>query len=154
MSRPIFVCVPGASQSPLIYDHVKSALAYYGYEVVPLGLPSVGGNPATYDFTEDVQTIRNYVAQLAETGRDIVLVMHGYSGIPGGEALHGLGKAERDRMGLRGGVVRLVFIMAVCHLLLSFESLLGVKDISPVLKRKILTATKALESQSSGLDGS
>lgn len=129
MSRPTFVCVPGASHSPVIYDPVKSALAYYGYEVVPLGLPSVGGNPATYDFTEDVQTIRNYVAQLAETGRDVILVMHGYSGVPGGEALHGLGKSERERRGLRGGVIRLVFIMAVCHCSALFLFFVGLRRL-------------------------
>jgi pimeloyl-ACP methyl ester carboxylesterase len=115
MSRPTFVCVPGAAHSPIIYDPVKSALAYHGYEVVPLSLPSVGGTSATYDFTEDVRTIRNYIAQLADTGRDVILVMHGYSGIPGGEALRGLAKSDRERRGLRGGVIRLVFIMAVCY---------------------------------------
>lgn len=36
----------------------------------------------------------------------------GYGGLPGAEALQGLGKAERARRGLRGGVVRLVFIMS------------------------------------------
>ena len=113
MSRPTFVCIPEASLSPIIYDPVKSALLYHGYEVVPLGLPSIGGEPATYDFTEDVLAIRNYITTVAETGRDIILVMHGYAGVPGGEALHGLGKIEREQRGLRGGVVRLVFIMAV-----------------------------------------
>ena len=122
MSRPIFVCVPGASHSPLIYDPVKSALAYYGYEVTPIALPSVGGSPATYDFTEDVREIRNYVAQLADSGRDVILVMHGYGGLPGSEALHGLGKEEREQRGLRGGVVRLVFIMSVSTLLSPFLS--------------------------------
>jgi hypothetical protein len=74
----------------------------------------VGGNPATYDFTEDVRAIRNLVAHYADSGRDVILVMHGYGGLPGAEALHGLGKAEREQRGLRGGVVRLVFIMSVC----------------------------------------
>ena len=128
MSRPTFVCVPGASHSPIIYDPVKSALSYYGYEVVPLGLPSVGGNPATYDFTEDVRTIRNYVAQLADTGRDVILVMHGYSGVPGGEALQALAKSDRERRGLRGGVIRLVFIMAVSYCSLSFSSSHGLEE--------------------------
>lgn len=122
MSRPIFVCVPGASHSPLIYDPVKSALAYHGYEVTPIALPSVGGNPATYDFTEDVRAIRNYVTQLADSGRDVILVMHGYGGLPGSEALHGLGKGEREHRGLRGGVIRLVFIMSVSILLSSLLS--------------------------------
>lgn len=113
MSKPTFVCIPGASHSPLIYDPVKSGLAYYGYEVTPIALPSVGGNPATYDFTEDVRAIRHYVTYYADLGRDVILVMHGYSGLPGAEALYGLGKAERERSGLRGGVIRLVFIMSV-----------------------------------------
>lgn len=116
MSRPIFVFVPGASHSPLIYDPVKSALAYYGYEVTPIALPSVGGNPATFDFTEDVRAIRSCIAQLADLGRDVILVMHGYGGLPGAEALYGLGKTEREQRGQKGGVVRLVFIMSVCIL--------------------------------------
>ena len=33
-------------------------------------------------------------------------------GLPGAEALQGLGKDERSQRGLRGGVVRLVFIMS------------------------------------------
>lgn len=140
MSRPTFVCVPGAAHSPIIYDPVKSVLAYHGYEVVPLGLPSVGGTPATYDFTEDVRTIRNYIAQLADTGRDVILVMHGYSGIPGGEALRGLAKSDRERRGLRGGVIRLVFIMAVCYYSPFFSRQHGVADLALVLKRKLLRA--------------
>lgn len=114
MSRPIFVCVPGANHSPVIYDPVKSTLAYYGYEADAIALPSVGGNPATYDFTEDVRAIRHLVTRYADSGRDVIVVMHGYGGLPGAEALYGLGKSERERRGLRGGVVRLVFIMSVC----------------------------------------
>jgi pimeloyl-ACP methyl ester carboxylesterase len=112
MSRPVFVCVPGASHSHLIYEPLRTALAYYGYNAYPLALPSVGGNPPTYDFTEDVRAIRNICAELADSGQEVILVMHAYGGLPGGEALWGLGRAERAQRGLRGGVVRLVFIMS------------------------------------------
>jgi hypothetical protein len=112
MSRPVFVCVPGACHSHLIFEPLKSVLSFAGYVVIPLALTSIGGNPPTYDFTEDVQAIRNLVSQLANSGHDIILVMHGYGGLPGGEALLGLGKGERESTGLRGGVVRLVFIMS------------------------------------------
>jgi hypothetical protein len=112
MSRPVFVCVPGASHSHLIYEPLRAALAYYGYNAYPLALPSVGGNPPTYDFTEDVRAIRNICAELADSGQEVILVMHAYGGLPGGEALWGLGRAERAQRGLRGGVVRLVFIMS------------------------------------------
>lgn len=112
MSKPIFVCLPGASHSQVIYEPLKAELSFSGYIVIPVALPSVGGNPVTYDFTEDVQTVRNLVIELVEGGNDVILVMHGYSGLPGAEALQGLGKVERQRRGLNGGVVRLVFIMS------------------------------------------
>lgn len=112
MSKPIFVCVPGASHSQLIYEPLRSILSFHGYTTVPLALPSVGGNPPTYDFREDVQAIRNLVTQIVESGADVILVLHGYGGLPGAEALQGLGRDERSQRGLRGGVVRLVFIMS------------------------------------------
>lgn len=114
MSKPTFICVPGASHTPFIFDRLRAALAVHGYPLIPLALPSTGRVPV-YDFTEDVRAIRNLVAQLVESGKEIILVMHGYGGIPGAEALLGMGKLERVRVGLPGGVIRLVFIMAwVC----------------------------------------
>lgn len=112
MSKPIFVCVPGASHSPLIWEPLQRSLAFHGYTTVPLSLPSVGGNPPTYDFSEDVQAIRNLCTEIADSGSDVILVLHGYAGLPGGEALRGLGKGERQQRGLRGGVIRLVFMMS------------------------------------------
>lgn len=91
------------------------ALSFHGYTAVPLALPSVGGNPPTYDFSEDVQAIRNLVTEISESGSDVILVLHSYAGLPGGEALQGLGKADRQRSGLRGGVIRIVFIMSCKH---------------------------------------
>ena len=112
MSKPIFLCIPGASHSPRIYEPLKAALVCYGYTIVPIALPSVGGNPPTYDFTEDVVAIRHMATHLVESGNDVIVVMHGYGGLPGGEALQGLGKREREQRGQRGGIVRLVFIMS------------------------------------------
>jgi hypothetical protein len=112
MFKPIFVCIPGASHSHLIYDPLRSALSAHDYTAIPLALPSIGGNPVTYDFTEDVQAIRKVVTELVDSGQEVIVVMHAYGGLPGGEALRGLGKIEREREGLRGGVVRLIFIMS------------------------------------------
>ena len=75
-------------------------------------LPSVCAVPAIYDFTEDVEAIRSCAARLAEAGEEIVVVLHSYAGLPGGEALHGLGKAEREKQGRKGGVIRIVYIMS------------------------------------------
>jgi hypothetical protein len=113
MSLPTFVCVPGASHPPRIFDRIKYALALHGYTVLPTALPSNGARPAIYDFTEDVRAIREQVAMLVNGGEDVIVVLHSYAGIPGGEALWGLGKTERRQRGLRGGVLRVVFIMSI-----------------------------------------
>ena len=111
MSKPVFVCLHGAWHSPACYDAVKSTLAQDGYLCVCPSLPSVGGSPPTSDFTEDVTTIRSTVAELVKE-HDVIVVMHSYSGIPGGQALEGLDKKTTMERGLKGGVVRLVYIMS------------------------------------------
>lgn len=111
-SQPVFICIPGASHTPVIYEPLKVALASYNYTCIPLALPSVGGDPPTYDFTQDVRAIRECVTQIVDSGADVIMVFHGYGGLPGAEALQGLDKGERSRRGFKGGVVRLVFIMS------------------------------------------
>lgn len=46
-------------------------------------------------------------------GKEIVLVMHSYGGMPGGAAAYGLSKQERSAVGLRGGIIGLVYIAAL-----------------------------------------
>jgi len=68
--------------------------------------------PPHYDFTEDVHAIREAATKLVEEDREVVIVLHSYTGLPGGEALNGLGRKERQQEGKDGGVIRMVFIMA------------------------------------------
>ncbi len=111
MSKPTFVCIHGAWHSPSCFDGIKSMLSTYGYDCVCPSLPSVGGNPPTDDFTEDVTAIKSTVEELVNV-KDVIVVMHSYSGIPGGQALEGLDKKSCVEKGLKGGVVRLVYMMA------------------------------------------
>ena len=111
MSKPAFVCIHGAWHSASCYDGIKSILNTYGYDCFCPSLPSVGGNPPTNDFTEDVKTIRSAVEELVQE-KDVIVVMHSYSGIPGGQALEGLDKQSCEEKGMKGGVVRLVYMMA------------------------------------------
>lgn len=113
MPKPTFVCVPEHSHSSQIYEPLKLALLHHGYPTIPLTLPSVGGSPPIYDFSEDVAAVRQLVTQLVDQGKEVIVVMLGYGAIPGGEALQGLGKVEREQRGLIGGVIRLVFIMSL-----------------------------------------
>ena len=64
-------------------------------------------------FDEDVKAIRDTLIQLIDTEeKEGILVVHSYTGMPGAEAPEGLGKKDRQDKGLKGGVARLVFIMA------------------------------------------
>ena len=56
--------------------------------------------------------IRSTVAGLVEEGEEVIVVMHSYSGIPGGQALEGLDRKSRSEEGLAGGVTRLIYIMS------------------------------------------
>lgn len=45
-------------------------------------------------------------------GREVVLIMHSYSGGPGAEAAKGLSLAERRAAGQPSGIIGLIFIAA------------------------------------------
>ncbi len=47
--------------------------------------------------------------------RDVILVMHSYSGVPGSAAALGLGKKERMAQGKKAGVIGQVYFAAILH---------------------------------------
>ncbi|KAJ4288370.1 hypothetical protein N0V90_011604 [Kalmusia sp. IMI 367209] len=75
-------------------------------------LPSSGSIPPTPDWSADVEIIRKTVSDLVERELDVVVVMHSFSGMTGGTALDGLDKESRAGKGLKGGVVRLIYVVA------------------------------------------
>jgi hypothetical protein len=114
MPKPTIVFVPGAWLPPSIYTSTTTVLAASGYPTVSLPLPSAGAVPAHPNFHGDVQGIRACLTRLiALEEKDVVLVVHSYTGMPGASAPGGLGKRERAEKGLKGGVVRMVFINAL-----------------------------------------
>ena len=56
--------------------------------------------------------IRSTVTELVNENEEVIVVMHSYSGIPGGQALEGLDRKSRSERGLAGGVTRLIYIMS------------------------------------------
>jgi pimeloyl-ACP methyl ester carboxylesterase len=112
MSKPIFVLLHGAWHTPRCWARLVSELDKAGYESVAPALPSSGSTPPTPDWAEDVATIRKTVSDLIEKQRDVVVVMHSFSGMTGGTALDGLDKESRTSKNLKGGVVRLVYVVA------------------------------------------
>ena len=110
--KPDFVCLHGAWHSPSCWDKIKPLLISDGYKCICPALPSSGATPPVKDYTDDVDAIRSAVTELVEAKRDVIVVMHSYSGIPGGQALEGLDKKTRQEMGHEGGVIRLIYIMS------------------------------------------
>jgi hypothetical protein len=113
MAKPTFVLVPGAWHQPDIYSSVIDTLGSHGYPTIGQPLPSAGAMPPHRTFDEDVSAIRGTLAKLVDIEeKEVILVVHSYTGMPGAEAPKDLGKKERQGKGLKGGVVRIVFIMA------------------------------------------
>lgn len=102
--------VPGAWHKPFIYSEVAASLRNHGYPTVSLALPSAGAIPSHQDFSGDVASIRACLTELVSAGKEVVLVVHSYTGLPGGEAPNGLSKKDQEAKGLKGGVVRYVVI--------------------------------------------
>jgi hypothetical protein len=113
MSRPTFICVPGFCHTSEIFDPLRDLLGLYGYAVHSVTLPSVvtNGTPASNDPTQDMRAIRSTVSRYVEAGHYVIVVLHSYAGVPGGDALQGLSHTERAQRGLRGGVLRVVYVV-------------------------------------------
>ncbi|KAI0144822.1 hypothetical protein BJ166DRAFT_565924 [Pestalotiopsis sp. NC0098] len=110
------VIVPAASAVPLIYEQVIDGVVANRFDIQALYIPSVGlvgngvreGSPPTmYD---DAAFIAGQVNDLADAGRDILLVMHSYGGTAGTQSAQGLSKIERQKQGKTGGIVGLAYM--------------------------------------------
>ncbi|KAF2502746.1 alpha/beta-hydrolase, partial [Lophium mytilinum] len=110
--KPTIVFVAGAFSNFDGYTPTTSILKQEGYEVIPVTLPSVGANPPHADFSAEVSAIRDAAMAPMNAGKDVVLVVHSWAGVPGSEAMKGLSKSDRESNGLKGGVVRLVYLTA------------------------------------------
>ncbi|KAI0176149.1 alpha/beta-hydrolase [Hypoxylon sp. FL1284] len=118
MSKLSILLVPGSFSLPKFYDPVIQGVAKEGYEIRALHLPSVGletgprpGQPPTmYD---DAAFIAKEALHLVEQGRDVVIVTHSYGGVPGTEAVRGLAKEGREKLGQKGGIVRLAYMTSL-----------------------------------------
>jgi pimeloyl-ACP methyl ester carboxylesterase len=112
MSKPVFVLLHGAWHTPQCWDPLVKELAKAGYDSIAPALPSSGSTPPIPDWSADIQIIHKTVSELVEKGRDVVVVMHSFSGMTGGTALEGLDRESRVASGLSGGVIRLIYVVA------------------------------------------
>jgi pimeloyl-ACP methyl ester carboxylesterase len=110
-SKPVFVLLHGAWHTPKCWDRLVAELDKAGYTSVAPALPSSNASPLPLDWSQDIETIRKTVTDLT-VEHDVVVVTHSFSGMTGGTALEGLDKPACASKGLKGGVIRLVYISA------------------------------------------
>lgn len=61
---------------------------------------------------EDIATVREIISPLFDAGREVILVVYSWAGVPCSSALTGLTLKERVQEGKAGGVTKLCFISA------------------------------------------
>ena len=110
--KPVVYILHGAWHGPQHFEIVKSKLEALGYTVICPQQPSTGAVPPTVTLYDDATQVQGELELLAESGKEIFLVMHSYGGMVGTESASGLGKEERSERGLKGGVIGLLYVCA------------------------------------------
>ncbi|KAJ5768494.1 hypothetical protein N7533_001077, partial [Penicillium manginii] len=111
-SKPAILLIPGAWHQSECWKPVTNLLEGEGYYVEPVTLPSAGGPPST-SVADDAAYIRsNYLESLVAQGREVIIVMHSYGGVPGTESVKGFARKDIAAQGKSGGVIALVYTTA------------------------------------------
>ncbi|KAK6207357.1 hypothetical protein LQW54_007184 [Pestalotiopsis sp. IQ-011] len=142
IGRPSVLIVPGACSTPGFYEPFVAAVREKGYEIETVHIPStnyegrIKGVQAP-SMSDDVAMVQARIAELADAGKDVVLMTHSYGGTPGTQSVEGFGKKERQSRGLKGGVVGLAYM---CSLIPELGRGLDVPHRHPPLARLCFTS--------------
>lgn len=115
-TKPTILLISGAWFHSSTYDSFISHLQQLSFPTVYASYPSLNpSDPKTACASLDTGFIINeYLHPLIEDqGKDVVIVMHCYGGVPGSAAAVGLGKVQRVKKEKKGGVVGLIYISAI-----------------------------------------
>jgi hypothetical protein len=116
-SSPTLLLVHGGGHgNPAYLTEFQAKLKKAGISSITYRAPSEVGLPslpvagrAMYD---DAVFWREKITTLADAGEDIVILGHSIGSVVATEAAQGLTKTERQKKGLQGGVVHLIFLAA------------------------------------------
>jgi hypothetical protein len=122
-NRPTVVLIPDAWHGVEYFDEYRRHLGKLGFPSLSVPLSSIRANPPHPNIYGDVADIRSALLSLINMGKEVILAMHSYGGLPGSEAINGLSKTERMEQGMPGGIITLLYIAAfLLPLDRSFES--------------------------------
>lgn len=110
--KPTILLIPGAWLQANAFEAVATILRAQGYPVQTMTLLSAGGptSTAVADDAEDIR--RRFLSQLVTQGKEVIIGMHSYSGIPVAESVKGFARKDLAAQGKKGGAIRLTYIKA------------------------------------------
>lgn len=112
-SKPTILFVPGAWFPQSAYDNFLQVASNAGFPTSYALYPSLDPkDPMHADAATDTSFVleKSLLPLIEADGKDVVIVMHSYGGIPGSGAAKGYGKAARKLAGRKGGVIGLIQI--------------------------------------------
>ena len=112
MAKPTILLLPGAWHSPAHYEKIRKELHEHGYETEAVALATVDPkDPPNTDTDSDVEVITAAIEKILSSDKDVVLVTHSYSGIPGQSAAYSfINETQKDGP-------RLIAIAMMCSFL-------------------------------------
>ena len=115
VAKPVIVLIPGSFSISAMYFPLQDILVKEGYEVFVNNLPSASRNgpEAPASLSDDAKFFSAIIRKIADQGKDIVVFAHSYGGLVASESAKGHSKEERCAGGLKGGIIRIVFLAAI-----------------------------------------
>lgn len=126
---PTIVLVQDPFQVPAVYERLVHSLQNLDYMTIQPRPPSCSNTddpeyPKTTLIDDALAVRKELVRQVEHEHQTVVVVMHSYGGLVGGEAIpEDLSYTKRQSLGLLGGVIHLFYFCA--YVLDQGESLLG-----------------------------
>ncbi|PVI00211.1 alpha/beta-hydrolase [Periconia macrospinosa] len=114
MSTATIMIIPAAWHVPEHYASLETHLRSQNLEVFTERLPSMSirVSRSSQSPSKDAAYIRDKLRPSVNAGKDVILLMHSYGGLPGALAAKGFTKSERVANGREGGVIGLIFMCA------------------------------------------
>ncbi|KAL8787998.1 MAG: hypothetical protein Q9213_001890 [Squamulea squamosa] len=112
MSCPHILLIPGFWEGTSVYNDVLSSLRAHNASAQTIPLSSTGhASPNNPSMKDDVASIRSVIAPLVEKDEaEVLLVLHSAGAFLGSMAIEGLSLKEREAIGKKGGVRKIVFL--------------------------------------------
>ncbi len=111
--KPTIVFVPGAFHTEMHFAPISDFLSQHSFPTTTAELPTTA-RATTATYRDDVYAIRSVLEKLVvEDGKDVMLALHSYGGVPGCQTVNGLERSRRKAEGKPGGVVHILFVAAL-----------------------------------------